>query len=140
MPELTTHLFTIGVAGQSRTAILLCAGRMDAGTTQALRGALAAAIGTEVPVVEVDLRKVSLFDRSAAAALVQAHHELARQGRELRLVVNSGTHARLRRLGTDAALNIRASGEADPTRLPGGEANEARARRGREGPPEREET
>lgn len=107
MPDLATHLFTIGAAGQPRAAILLCAGALDAAGVEALRGALAAAIGTGVPVVEVDLRKVSRFAGGAAAALLQAHHELARQGRELRVVVDPSTHARLRRLGMGSILTVR---------------------------------
>jgi anti-anti-sigma regulatory factor len=124
MLELITHLFTIGVAGQSRTTILLCSGRMVQGSIELLRGALTAATETEAPVVEVDLSKVSQIDRCAAAALLQTRHELARQGRELRLVVNPQTEALLRRLGAAALLYARMSDDADLSRLSGDGGNE----------------
>ncbi len=139
MPELTTHLFTIGVAGRPRTAILVCAGPMDPPGDERLRGALAAAAGTGVPVVEVDLRKASRLTAGAAAALLQAHAELAAQGRELRLVVDPRTHARLSRLGIGAILSLRPAGETDLARRPGNARDDEGVRWGCEAAPEREE-
>ena len=137
MPELRTHLFTIGIAGQSRTAILLCSGGMGPRCIDVLRGALAAAIDTEVPVVEVDLRKVRHLDRSVVRALFEAHHELAGKERELRLLVGPRTSVLLRQLGADAVLKVRSSGEADLSERPRREGREEGPGRGK--PPEEEE-
>jgi anti-anti-sigma factor len=118
MAELRTHLFTIGVAGMPRRAILLCSGRMDPSRREALEEALSAAIDTEAPVVEIDLRQVSRFDSGAAAALLQVYRELSSQGRELRLVVNPQTDALLRGWGAEGMLSMRAPGDADGPRSP----------------------
>lgn len=136
MPKLTTHLFTIGVGGQSRTTILICSGRMVEGSIEILRSALAAA-GTEAPVVELDLRQVSQIDRGAAAALLQARQELAGHGRELRLLVSPPMEDHLLRLGAAAPLDAPPSGDAKPSRRARGD--EKQEAPGRTDPPESEE-
>jgi anti-anti-sigma factor len=108
MPDVITEapLLRIRVTGQPVGSVLHCEGEMDLSNVDCLRRVLTAAIEQGHPEVEVDLREVEFLDSSTIEALLTAHHELAKQGRKLRIRVQPWGARIFRLVQLDRVLNL----------------------------------
>jgi anti-anti-sigma factor len=113
MCDLRTRLYWVEGVGRPPTALLLCAGEIDVSNIDNLERALEAAIDTEAPVVEVDLRKVEFLDSSTMEALLSAYRKLINEGRMLRLQASQTTWRLIRLLGLDGVLEAGTLGSRD---------------------------
>jgi anti-anti-sigma factor len=115
MRDLKTRLYWIEGGGRPPTALLLCSGEIDISNIKALEQALGAAIETEAPVVEVDLRKVEFLDSSTIELLLSTYQKLITEGRILRLQAGPITWRLIHMLGLDGMLAARTPGPRDLT-------------------------
>jgi stage II sporulation protein AA (anti-sigma F factor antagonist) len=108
MADLITNLTLLRIerAGEPPGAVLRCLGEIDLSNVDYLRQSLDASIQLPVPEVEVDLREVSFLDSSAIDALVGACHELAGQGRTLRVRATEWIARVLRMVKVDCLLKL----------------------------------
>src|SRR5690349_18357503 len=97
-------------------AVLLCSGEIDLTNVGRLRSALAGAIQTGLPQIEVDLRAVSFFDSTALDALLEAHRALAPPGRVLRVTASPWGRKLLHMTRLDRLFEVQTDdpGESSP--------------------------
>jgi anti-anti-sigma factor len=115
MCDLKTRLYWIEGVGRPPTALLLCSGEIDLSNIDRLEQALGAAIETEAPVVEVDLRKVEFLDSSTIELLLSTYQKLITEGRTLRLQAGPVTWRLIHMLGLEGVLDARTPGPRDLT-------------------------
>jgi anti-anti-sigma factor len=105
MNELRTRIYWIEGIGCPPKALLLCSGEIDISNIDRMEAALEAAIETEAPVVEVDVRKVDFLDSGTIEALLVTYQKLASEERTLRLQAGPRTRRLLQLLGLDGILD-----------------------------------
>jgi anti-anti-sigma factor len=99
-------LLRIEALGDPPGAVLQCVGEIDLSCVDTLRRALAASVRSGAPEVVVDLREVSFLDSSAMDALVEAHRQLAPEGRKLRVRARSWAAHLLHMVQLDRAFPV----------------------------------
>jgi anti-sigma B factor antagonist len=81
------------LAGMPEPAVIALEGELDVHRAHALAPQLSEAAGARNEDLIIDLSDVTLLDSSALGAILQAQHDLKRQGRTVSLVAPNGSVA-----------------------------------------------